>query len=417
MRDAALGRTLAAQRPRMQELLRQSVELASPSGQEGEFTRFIEGWARGQGFEADLWETDEARLAKFTEARAKHLPLRGRPTLVVRLPGREGPALLLNAHADTVGADAAGRLPLPGAGEGRVYGRGACDDKGPLVGALWAMLALRETHPQGLSGDLLLELVPGEEDCVGLGTLTSLVRGYRGRGAVVLEPTENLPRCASRGGLRFEIACTGRAVHGTVKWLGRDAIASARRVLDALDALESRWNDRQADPLFAAYPIARPVTVDSVQGGRWQGMVAASCSCGGYFELLPSDDLVEWKGRFESELRAMLPEESLEIRFPESYGGHRTATDDPLCRAAEAAVDAAAQEGGAVHWHGWSAFNSGCEAGVRFREQGTPTLVWGPGSLAQAHAAEEFVDFRDVETFAGMLSHFALVYSEGNHGE
>ena len=401
--DAAV----TARREEMLRLLRDALDLASPSGREGQFTRFVERWARDHGFGTDLWETDESALAGFPEARARHLPLTGRPTLVVKLPGRGAEPLILNAHADTVSGDVTGPASP---GDTRVFGRGACDVKGPLVGALWAMLAIRQAAPQGLAGDVLLEVVPGEEDSVGLGTLTSVVRGYRGRGAVVLEPTENLPRCASRGGLRFEVACAGTAVHGTVKWLGRDAIASMRRVLAALEALEARWNDRAADPLFAPYPIVRPVTVDCVHGGQWQGMISDSCRCGGYFELLPSDDLGQWKERFEKELRALLPQESLDVRFPEEYTGHRAPAGDALCEAARSVAETAAKEHPSIGWKGWAAFNSGCEAGLRAREHGTPTLVWGPGSLAQAHTKDEFVDFRDVETFAGMLSCFAMIY-------
>src|SRR5262249_50078590 len=157
-------------------------------------------------------------------------------------------------------------------------------------------LAIKRSGIQ-LPGDILLELIPGEEDCVGLGTLLSVLRGYRADAAIVLEPTEGLPRCASRAGCRFEIACVGRAVHGTVKWLGTDASAATRRVLDRLEELEHAWNDRQDDELFDDFPIARPITIDFVSGGHGQGMVCHECSCGGYLELLPDDDIETWKHR------------------------------------------------------------------------------------------------------------------------
>jgi len=407
---SAIDRAAAGRREEMIALLQQAIRLPSPSGQEGEFTRFIADWAGRQGFQIDLWETAEKAVAPYPQGQARHLPLAGRPTLVVKLPGRgQGEPLILNAHADVVTGEAEDNLWSGELRDGRVYGRGAVDDKGPLVGALWAMAVLKELAPGGLNGDVLLEIVPGEEDAVGLGTLTSLLRGYRGRGAIILEPTGNVPRCASRPGLRFEVICHGVAVHGTVKWLGRDAIGSLRRVLDALDTLEARWNEGGADPLFAAYPIARPVTVDRVEAGRWQGMVCSRSQCAGYLELLPEDEASRWRGKFEKELRALAPEDTLDISFTEQYGGHRTAADDPLCVAAREAFEAPGGPGG---WPGWSAFNSGCEAGLRFKAHGTPTLVWGPGGLAQAHAAEEFVDVRDVEIFSRMLAFAAFRYSD-----
>jgi acetylornithine deacetylase len=408
-------------KPAMLRLLQDSLSFPSVSGQENDFVRFIEQWARGEGFQTDLWNAAEAQLARYPQARLPHLPLTGRPTLVIRLPGHSnGRSLLFNAHADVVAAgDPAGWRFGPWSGEysnGLVHGRGACDTKGPLVSALWAMWAIKRAMPNGLAGDVLLELIPGEEDCVGPGTLTSVERGWRGDGVIVLEPTESLPRCASRGGCRFQVVCHGRAVHGTVKWLGDDAIQTLRRVLDALEKLEQRWNERDADPLFAHCPIARPVTVDSVTGGLWQGMICDRAQCAGYLELLPNDPLDDWKSRFaeelQAELHAYLQERGkrLEINFSEEYSGHRTEPSHPLCQIAGQVVerhDASPEE----QDMSLTGFNSGCEAGVRAGLQGTPTLVWGPGSLAQAHATDESIDFSDVQRVAGMFAEFLAWWS------
>ena len=235
----------------------------------------------------------------------------------------------------------------------------------------------------------------------------------------MLEPTECQPRNASRPGLRFEIACGGRAVHGTVKWLGRDAIAVAAAVLGVLPELEAEWNDRGADPLFAAYPFARPVTVDAVHGGRWQGMVCDRCLVGGYLELLPADDPAAWRDRFASALADRLPAAAdVAVTFPELYPGHRTGQGISLCRSACRAVEAVARtsENPVARWAGWAGFNSGCEAGLRATLLGTPTLVWGPGSLAQAHAADEFVAFDQVRLVAEQFVRFARQWS-GRSGE
>jgi acetylornithine deacetylase len=266
------------------------------------------------------------------------------------------------------------------------------------------MLAARDLAGDGLAGDVMLELVPGEEDCVGLGTLTSIARGVKADAAIVLEPTESLPRCASRAGCRFEITCRGRAIHGTVKWEGKDAIRLARAVLDALDTLEARWNDRAANRLFAAYPIARPITVDKVSGGRWQGMICDECLCAGYLELLPDDNIAVWERRLAREL----PREvacrghdagNVDIQFTERYNGHQASPQSPLSRVARRAA------GGKG---GWSAFNAGCEAGTRAHLLGTPTLVWGPGSLSLAHADNERIRFSSVQRVAASFTRLVL---------
>jgi acetylornithine deacetylase/succinyl-diaminopimelate desuccinylase-like protein len=187
-----------------------------------------------------------------------------------------------------------------------------------------------------------------------------------------------------------------------------------RKVLDAIEKLEERWNDKTAEPLFAAYPVARPITVDKVEGGRWQGMVCDKCSCSGYLELLPRDDNQQWKHAFISCLREEAGEDEIDIRFDEEYSGHETDPKDVFCVAAESVVKKLICErcGTVLNWTGWSGFNSGCEAGLRAGMQNTATLVWGPGSLSQAHAVDEFIDFGEVELFAQLVSRLCINWSE-----
>jgi acetylornithine deacetylase len=403
----------------MLELLCSSVRIDSISGQEGPFVRFICNWAKQHGFETDLWETNEAELSHYAEAKQAYIPLSGRPTLVLRIPSQgDGRSLIFNAHSDVVPAGEIKNWSTnPWGGEyrdGRIYGRGACDAKGALIGALWAMLAIKENFQQELKGDILLELIPGEENCIGPGTLTSIARGYRADAAIVLEPTDNLPRCASRGGIRFEIRCFGKAAHGTAKWLGTDAIQRMRKVLDALEILEKRWNDCTSDTLFSGYPITRPITVDCIQGGEWRGMVCDLCRCEGYLELLPDDNREDWKRKFTDFLQVQTGRDEVSVAFGEEYAGHRTAIDNPFCIAAEAIIKKSIDEEQVerLRWDGWAGFNSGCEAGLRMKLQNTPTLVWGPGSLSEAHRMDEFVNFRDIEIFAGLMVKLAVGWSQ-----
>lgn len=391
-------------------LLREGISLASVSGREGAFTRLIHRWALDHAFETDIWQSSEAQLEGYGQSSQPHIPLAGRETLVIRLRGhsRDGNRVIFNAHADVVPAgDIRNWSVDPWSGEykdGRVYGRGACDAKGPLVGGLWAMLIIKNILPGGLAGDLMLELVPGEENCVGIGTLTSVVRGYRGDGAIVLEPTDNQPHCASRGGIRFEISCRGRASHGTTKWLGKDAIVMMRKALDSIDLLERIWNSSNDDELFDTYPIARPITVDSIYGGEWRGLVCDLCRCAGYIELLPQDDMGKFKKAFAEHIENTVDKDGIEISFGEEYPGYRTATEEPFCRAAEESVREQAQAGEKQPtWKGWTGFNSGCEAGIRAELFKTPTLVWGPGSIGEAHAADESISFEDVEVFTKLV--------------
>ncbi len=212
----------------------------------------------------------------------------------------------------------------------------------------------------------------------------------------------------------------GRAVHGTWKWLGRDAIAAACMVHAALAELEAEFNRVERDELFIDYPFARPITVDAIHGGAWQGMVCDRCLCAGYLELLPSDDVGKWQRQFTSELQTRLQargfsSEHVRVRFSERYDGHRLDPEHELCRCAASAVTQCApahdrspnQSGERRQPLQWAGFNSGCEAGLRANRTNTPTLVWGPGSLAHAHAVDEHVAWRNVRDVAEMLAIFA----------
>lgn len=400
---------ITAHSQRMLALLQESLRCRSVSGSEALFVTMLADWARGHGFSVDQWVADEQELIRQFGPLPRHLPLANRPTLHIRLPGNpQKQSLLFNAHSDVVGVlDESQWRHDPWAGiieAGRIYGRGACDVKGPIISALWAMLVLKQI-PADQRGDVALELVPGEEDCVGLGTLSSIARGYTADAALVLEPTEGFPRCASRGGCRFEITAHGRAVHGTMKWKGVDSIAITQKILTALKNIEQRWNDRSADALFESYPIARPITVDRIEGGGWQGMICDRCVCAGYLELLPADDLSHAKEGLKAELHRALEmagEDSgrMEIGFGEEYQGYTTAPDRLFCQMAEECVGQT--------WDGWRGFNSGCEAGVRANLLGTPTIVWGPGSLEQAHAVDEWISFRDIELAAEHFTQLVL---------
>ena len=390
-----------------QRLLAEILHIESTSGKERALVEFLARWANDNDLETDLFESSESQLQDYPQAAFPHIPLAGRPTLIIKLPGRGlSRSLMFNAHSDVIApGNPANWTHGPWSGhiaDGRIYGRGACDVKGPLAGALTALLILKKTYPAGLPGDVLVEIVPGEEDCVGLGTLTSHVRGYHPDGLIVLEPTEGQPRLASRGGARFTLRTRGKAVHGTVKWLGTDAIIAMRTVLEHLEQMESEFSTPDPNALFADYPIMRPITVDRMEGSNWQGATCDLATCQGYLELLPADDLTVWKKRFRDRLTELHQKGrgragKLEIEFSEEYAGHEISAEHPLARAAAAAMLSTTWNNNVAPWAG---FNAGCEAGLRWGIDRTPTLVWGPGSLVQAHGVDEFVELKSVHEAA-----------------
>src|SRR5580658_4226473 len=136
-----IGKIIDAQQAEMTELLHRAIGIPSVSGEERIFAEFIAQWAKQRGWQIDLWQGSEEDVSRIAPVPERHIPLAERPTLVARLPGEPGRrSLIFNAHSDVVSApqpERWGHSPWSGIVEnGRIYGRGACDVKGPLISAL-----------------------------------------------------------------------------------------------------------------------------------------------------------------------------------------------------------------------------------------------------------------------------------------
>ena len=139
----------------------------------------------------------------------RYEPEAGRPSVVGRLAGAGGgPALMLNAHYDTVGVEGMEAPFSPSIRDGRLYGRGAYDMKGALAACIEAARLLRESEPR-LAGDVLVAAV-ADEEYASLGTADLLERRARGElafdAAIVTEPTSLNLCVAHRGFTWIEIA-------------------------------------------------------------------------------------------------------------------------------------------------------------------------------------------------------------------
>ena len=195
------------------------VRIPSVSGSEAENSIQSDLWARfsGIGLDIDHWRiplADTLRAPDFPGVEVDRDEAWG---LVATLPGRgDGRSLMFNSHVDVVPAGdlrAWGEIaPFAGsAGGSTVYGRGACDMKGGLVAALWAVRTLAMLKVP-LRGDVLLACVQGEEDG-GLGTYAMLQRGWRADSCVIPEPTSLDLAPGSCGSLTFRLRIPGRARH------------------------------------------------------------------------------------------------------------------------------------------------------------------------------------------------------------
>ena len=175
-----------------------------------------------------------------------------RANVVVTIAGTDdAPALLLNAHVDTVGTEGMDD-PFTVRREGdRLYGRGTYDMKGSVAVMLVLAERLVETPPPG---DVILTFVADEEDH-SIGT-EYLVENWLPTldevpaGAFVLEPTEETIGVAHKGFAWLEVDIEGRAAHGSRPTEGVDAIMPLGAALGELGTIRGELRAREADSLL-----------------------------------------------------------------------------------------------------------------------------------------------------------------------
>ncbi len=328
----------------------------------------------------------------------------GRENVVGVLPGRDRTRrVVLEAHMDTVGVEGMTVPPFePTIRDGRLSGRGSCDTKGGLAAMLAAVLDLAAAG-EPPACDVWLAAVVDEEHAY-RGVL-ALVAGLATAGgttaaAIVAEPTGLRIVSATKGVLRFRIHFAGRAAHSSKPWLGVSAITAAARLVLALD-------QRHAELAEAAgHPLLGPATgsVGLIRGGVQVNIVPERCELAVDRRLLPGEEadsvLSAYRDLAESTAAAcgatatvqtLLLDETLE-----------TPLDAAVVRVAGAVCETLGLPAEAI------GVPYGSDASKLSRRAGVPSIVFGPGSIDQAHAAEESVPLEEVMIAAAFYRAFLL---------
>ncbi len=316
--------------------------------------------------------------------------LPGRSNVLARVSGQDrSRTLLLESHMDTVEVEG---MVDPFGGEirnGRLYGRGACDAKGSLTAMMLALAALAEGSPPPL--DVLLAAVVDEEyQYRGVTTLLAQDRSFVG--AIVGEPTDLDPVIAHLGCLRFTVTTHGRACHSSSPWEGDNAIL---RMLDLVQFIRS-----EIEPEVAAriHPRVGPAAlcVSLIRGGSAVNTVPAECTIHIDRRTLPGEEPLAIWADYRDRLQALAPGR---VTVADPYLVDYAMDTDPAAPLVQALAGAIRQAGypGTIRGVSYGTDASKCA------RAGIPSVVFGPGSIRQAHAAEEYIDLRQLEAAASIL--------------
>jgi acetylornithine deacetylase/succinyl-diaminopimelate desuccinylase len=334
-------------------------------------------------------ELDHRLTSDRTEVRLQEVPGE-RLNVVATVRGRRpGPTLMLNAHLDTVPGYGMPDCYRPAVRDGRLYGRGAVDMKGALA-AMVACLEVFAAEDVDFAGELVLTAVAGEES--GSAGMLELARhGPRADFAVVGEPTSMRIARAHKGAMWLEAAFSGVATHGSVPDEGVNAVYHAARFTGLVE--------RELVPRLRArtHPLLGSATVNVgvIAGGDRPPMVPAECRVQLDRRWLPGESHDEVVAEVEQLVDMLRREDPHVVGTVKEMSGTSAFVHAPLDCPADAAGLEHLRRAVAAHTEADPepvGVNFWTDGALLAAATGTPTVVCGPGDIAQAHSLDEWVE-------------------------
>jgi acetylornithine deacetylase len=385
--------------------LQKMVQAAGLPNQEHDVQNLIAQKMKSMGLEVDIVPSHFEDL--------KHHPAFSddgfSPTDRINVVGRwrgtgagDGHSLILNGHVDVVPVgDLSLWIDSPWSGavrDGKLYGRGSCDMKAGLCAGIFAVDVLQRLGYRP-ARDVLIESVIGEESG-GIGTLTTIVKGYTADAVILLEPTR-LELCpVQSGALTFRLTVTGRSIHAAMKPYGVSAIEKFALLLNAINQFSEERHRSFRHPLYEDPNNIAPINIGTVRGGEWHSTVPEEVVAEGRMGVLPGESNEAARKSLEKAIQVTAESDPWLGHNPpkvEWFNGQfesgETALDHPFVRKL-----------GAVHQQvtgtapAFRAVTYGSDMRLFTNHAKIPATHYGPGDVGMAHAANEFVLLDEVVT-------------------
>lgn len=314
-----------------------------------------------------------------------------RTNLLARLTPSRRPRhrILLAPHTDTVG----GQSPAifqPREKQGRLHGRGACDTKGSVAAMLSALIELTRSPCRPKQTEIVFAGLVDEENGQG-GSRALVAKGFKADLAIVGEPTHLQAVTAHKGDLWLQLETRGKAAHGSRPDLGRNAVHEMARIVDLIETTYAATLSRRRHALLG-HPT---VSVGTIAGGAQPNIVPDRCRISIDRRTIPGETEAGVRREIKSLLqRHKVKAELLNIRSA-LCPPMETDVTLPLVKQFLASIGQTTPVG--VHFF--------CDAAV-LADGGIPSMVFGPGDIAQAHTADEWISLRQLEQGTRRLLRF-----------
>lgn len=342
---------------------------------------------------------DTLRSWKIDAELVRVLP--GRPNVVAKLEGRSRRgSLVWQTHMDTVQVDEGMRDPFSAEiKDGKIYGRGAVDAKGQLAAMMTALYRLTQSEPPEC--DLYFVAAVDEEHNF-RGVAHLIESGFRADGGVVGEPTGLKVVRACKGCVRWDVHVLGTAAHTSRPHLGRNAIDDAAGLIAHLkERLVPRYEER-------AHPLVGPPTLTAsiIRGGSGVNIVPNRCVVTFDRRVIPGETPEQALAEFAESVREYTLRTGSRIEIEPPF------TQDIPMEVPEEAEIVEVARGATQRILGHSDVIGApysCDA-PKMTAAGIPTIVFGPGDIAQAHSRDEYVEIDQLVSAVDVLMEIARTF-------
>lgn len=445
--DAALAMAEAGKQESI-AALREFVRIPSLTGEEGKAQEWMLARLAGLGMTAERKELDIAatfaaypNIAQYP-THWKHdlvipyqdlptyealmasefkdvLTYDDRPNVIGTLAGMGGGrSLVLNGHVDTVTVEPAGEWtkdPFGAEIDGDLmYGRGTSDMKGGVTAALMALTFLQRAGVR-LRGDVLMQCVVNEEHA-GNGTLDLVRQGCAADGAIVLEPTSNHVAVSHPGGLYWQVRVPGVQRSPGARWKdgaldGTSAIEKLPAIIAALRGIEEKFSRKLSNDPLEKDRAPFSLVMGKISGGYYETVTAGEVVVRGSAYFAPHvGSIAQVMEQFRSAIAAANATDPFLSAHPAKleFLHHDDSTSQdpaiPPARVMLAILDQQGSERGVIP----GPFC--CDLRHIVNQGGIPGIIFGPGTIAQAHKPDEHIRLSEYLESIPLLMRFIATW-------